>query len=291
MPRPPTPQRWVDRVRVIAANEPRLGPGPIFRRLEEEGGKEGLNDYPSLRTIGRILRDFKDRPDAEKAPYRYFYWPETMERGELPWEASAAALEFLRYCTTPIEFEFIDFTTPDERHARPLTRTVKWYWRASLAAPDAPAYRKVILAEIFAAYELAGWPAESARGLELLLAFRPWRSPENRDALRAAGYYEDASQKALLRSFGAMDKRDLADIWKVGRLRAYSELLLIERFADWSGKRGVAPMNPTAAELEEFEREQLAPGLERIAWWLARRRMAGLEGWPRPDSLGWVLTS
>src|SRR5437867_368314 len=119
MPRPPIARYWIERVRAIVENDPRLGSPRITKRLEQEGAAIGRDDYPSERAVSRIKEKHRAAPLEERREYRLCRWPESMERGDLPWEASAAALELVCWLA-PLE---------------PLPiRLVKWYWRVTLAA-------------------------------------------------------------------------------------------------------------------------------------------------------------
>ncbi|MFH1141198.1 MAG: hypothetical protein V1724_05965, partial [Chloroflexota bacterium] len=82
-----TDTRWVDLIRSVKADNPGWGVGRIARAVEAEGERQGLSNPPHERTIGRILRRKWDPlGEEQRAQYRYFYWPESMERGDLPWE-------------------------------------------------------------------------------------------------------------------------------------------------------------------------------------------------------------
>src|SRR6266487_7027562 len=91
--RPPTDAYWVERIRILAANNPRISYTAIARELEAEGG----SGAPSPRTVERFAKKFRSLPPQQQADYRYFSWPETMEQGLLPWEASRAALELAEH--------------------------------------------------------------------------------------------------------------------------------------------------------------------------------------------------
>ena len=55
----------------------------------------GRSDYPALRTVNQYHKKYRLLPERQQVEYRTFHWPESMERGNLPWEASEAALELL----------------------------------------------------------------------------------------------------------------------------------------------------------------------------------------------------
>ena len=142
---------------------------------------------PVQRTIGRIIkREWEPLSEQEKTLYRYFSWPESMERGQLPWEASSYALELVshwRYSPAP------------------TVRMALWYWRVSLAAPDAPAVTRFGIAELLASAEtIKKYPDKLTKDkmqevnpkVMLFLSLTPWRSPSHearyRGAALSAGY-------------------------------------------------------------------------------------------------------
>jgi hypothetical protein len=130
MPREPVDEFWRDQIKSIAANLKRMGPGPIRRLLRDDvGPRFGRTDIPSERTVSRILRRFRALPEEEKRPFREFVWPDSMEPGDVPWEASAAVLELLR---------FLQENEAVQPPRRPLVRSVVWYWRITQAVPSAP---------------------------------------------------------------------------------------------------------------------------------------------------------
>lgn len=129
MARQRTDSFWVERVRSLVANEPGVTLAAMARRVEEEGKRRGRDDYPAERTIRRIRDDYHKLAPAEQAGYREVYWPESFERGDLPWEAAPAVLELLRDWRAR-HFREGD---PDRRPPRPETRHALWFWRVTLA--------------------------------------------------------------------------------------------------------------------------------------------------------------
>jgi len=176
MARPKIKSYWRQRIREITENEPRIGPARIERRLEEEANRLGRSDYPKERTIGRIQREFRRKPEEERLGYREFRWPESMECRALPWEATLAGLELLR--------QFRSFKK------RPLVGLVRWFWRISQIAPDAPyslrfiAAQELFYREAFGRADPAAWES-TARHFERLLAYGWWRSDAARKAYEA----------------------------------------------------------------------------------------------------------
>ena len=113
MPQPRTPEKWRHLVFSCLAKDERMPPREIQRGLEEAAEQKPelrriRERLPSIRTIERIrAEEWKPKTDEEKAPYRLFHWPESMENLSLPWEASGAAFEFMR-----AEAEGIDGSVP-----------------------------------------------------------------------------------------------------------------------------------------------------------------------------------
>jgi hypothetical protein len=180
MPQPKTPDYWRDRVKALLSQHGgQISDRAIFLALRDESRKLRelpsaemkaiAGRFPSTRTIGRIRKDeWLPMKSEEKAQYRDFYWPGSMKRGDLPWEASAAALElldvhrkegslarFLEKGDLPDHEPFVahDGTVlqlpplrpPAEgwvstglRWGRPSVRLVRWYWHITQATPDLP---------------------------------------------------------------------------------------------------------------------------------------------------------
>lgn len=185
MPRPPIHQYWRERVKAQLAQANRISSATIRRRLHAEakdiasGQLAEVGPPPSIRSIDRIRESEWDTlQDADKAPYRLFYWPETMQRGELPWEASGAAFELMGHLSRVFP------------SGRPPLRLVSWFWRVSRAAPDAPIEKRLDAARRLAIWEMLGpLPFDETRGIEWFLAYAPWRSPIH------ANKYERAQER------------------------------------------------------------------------------------------------
>jgi hypothetical protein len=138
-------QYWIDRMYSIFENEPRLPDREVATRLQQEGEKLGRDDYPALRTVNKYHKKYIDEVDPEiKEGYREFRWPESMEQGALPWEASAAVLELLAIREHRDEFPKFLMAQGDKSFravpimGRPSIRLARWYWHITQAAPDLP---------------------------------------------------------------------------------------------------------------------------------------------------------
>jgi hypothetical protein len=169
MPRPRTDATYVEQIATLAAEGHK--PPAIFRAVQEAAERAGRDDYPSERTIRRIYEARKLEPMQTQREAALFRWPQSMEEGALPWEASRAALDLLRHM--------------DERgFGRPTVRLVKWYWRVVMAAPqikteDAYAGAAFLSTREFAAAQ-QGDTALGTEAGEWLLAYEPWRSRTHR---------------------------------------------------------------------------------------------------------------
>jgi hypothetical protein len=140
MPRPAIEGFWREQIRTLSANNQKAGPGRIHRLLTKVGAAVGRNDWPSERTIGREIHRFRAAAESERADYREFRWPESMEREDLPWEAAPFALEALRHVhqeQTQLKEDLIALVPPSIDYVgRPLVSHIRWFWRVSVARPD-----------------------------------------------------------------------------------------------------------------------------------------------------------
>lgn len=104
-------------------------------------------------------------------PYRYVYWPESFQAGDLPWEAAAVVLELME------DHRQRHQRAPDIWTERPTVRLARWFWRVTQAAPDAPKGWRSEFAGALARAEALGTLGRTARNVEkLLLEWHPWRS-------------------------------------------------------------------------------------------------------------------
>ena len=169
MARPRVHRYWIEKIRTIVRNRPELSAAAI-QNILEEGMDQGQTALPSLRTVGAIKQQLV--PEGRK-DYRYFTWPDAMETGELPWEASRAALDLMRYAREELGMEL-------------MVREVRWFLRVTLAAPDAPMDERVRLAIELAMEEKDELsPALSEKGLTSIqwkLVYQPWRSAKDKKA-------------------------------------------------------------------------------------------------------------
>lgn len=201
MPNKRIRDEWEPRVKGIAANDPKWGPRSILKELMRQWKDE---DYPSERTIQRIKDDITPE---ERIDYSSFHWPESMLRRDLPWEASAAALELLA-------------NTDVVRQPRPPVRAVRWFWRVTLAAPHASFEVRAGTALVMASHEALGlpWP----EGEEWLLAYTPWEADNWEMSYSEALSRDDnpipraTSLEAIMGKTGALDTEDVrwaAEYW------------------------------------------------------------------------------
>jgi hypothetical protein len=157
MPGQRTDWYWREQVKLITAENPRLGAVPVTKLLEQQAEALGRNDVPSWRTVLRIQQGIRGSP--EEAEYRSVKWPEVCELGEpggLPWEASGAVLELLRYLE-------------NTGSGRPSVSLARAYWRITLARPDITAEQKFEAARSLLWCKVLQDP-KTNRQLEALLA-------------------------------------------------------------------------------------------------------------------------
>jgi hypothetical protein len=116
MPRPKTGTYWAHRVQTLASDG--LRAPAIARRL----AGEGRPNYPTERTVRRLIEEYAALPDHLRLEQALFRWPASMDSGALPWEAGRAALELLRFC---------------DEHGLPLPTNSQatWFWRLRLTSP------------------------------------------------------------------------------------------------------------------------------------------------------------
>ena len=95
-----------------------------LKKLRENiSPEDDLPEAPALRTVQRYVRKLKNPEEqARLADEKLFRFPESMENGWIPWEATRDCLDLLRWCL-------------DNNHGRPIIRLAKWYWRVCLADP------------------------------------------------------------------------------------------------------------------------------------------------------------
>ena len=187
MPQRPTPEYWRQRVKtVLSEHDGDISVRQIYRRIQamahelsrsnDPNRAAAARTYPSERTISRIReKEWSVLSESERSEYRACYWPESMERGDLPWEASAATLELI----LALEGEASE--------GRPSIRLARRFWQVALAAPDARLDDRLRAARLLAAWEsLQTRPSDQLRGIEWYLAFAPWRSDHHSDSYEKA---------------------------------------------------------------------------------------------------------
>ena len=160
---------WERRVKSLKASHPDWGAGRIANELwaEKLPEDENVGVPPSARWVGSILANVNEDQLRE---YRKLHWPESFQRGDLPWEASAAALELLM---------FLDSNGVRER---PPIRLVKWYWRVIQASRDMGRNVTFSIAAELTRQEGKG-QAPGNPGAEWLMAYQQIGSSEDKDSM------------------------------------------------------------------------------------------------------------
>ena len=173
MPRPKIDPSWIEKIRGILANNSPRSAAEIWRGLKRDRklkNEDTTTPVPSVRAIGRIMKEFKNAPEEERLPYQVFAWPGSMENGALPWEASRAVLDLLRYRT---EIELVP----------PTIREAQWFWRVTLAIPDAPIEKRQKIAMRIAIHEIAFNPSpQTFTAIQWEMAYQPWRLAKDQQA-------------------------------------------------------------------------------------------------------------
>ena len=169
---------WEEQLRFQKAENPTWGAGRIQQALEQIAAKQGRDDAPKERWVGNEITKLKRDPrwPQKEKDYRTFRWPESMESGLLPWEASQPLLDFLERRGRPAEIGT----------ERPTNRLAKWFWRLYQVAepsdkpeggPHGPTEleRVEAMARQIAAHETSGGVPEWAlRAVEGWLACHGW---------------------------------------------------------------------------------------------------------------------
>jgi len=157
--RPPTDRYWKNRTRSLLAEDPARSAASIARQLEREARDLGRDDWPSPRTVQRIKND----KDWDRLALERVSWPDAMERGLLPWEASRVLLDLIAL----------------RGSTRPTVLEARWAWWFHQAAPELSGRALSELARrVWEAECLNGTVATELRRREWWLAYRPWRSWE-----------------------------------------------------------------------------------------------------------------
>ena len=181
MPNIRIPDYWRQQVKYILAENQRISISDILHLLDakaellqksDEATERTLsNNVPSPRTISRVRDEWRAMEQSERVQYQQFFWPESMQGGALPWEASSAALELLM---------FLDSNGVRER---PPIRLVMWYWRVIQASRDMSRAQSFSIAAELTRQEGNG-QAPGNPGAEWLMAYNQiGRSEDDDDPL------------------------------------------------------------------------------------------------------------
>ena len=197
---------WEERILSVKGENPRMGHIRLHARLDQVfavgNSPETAGPPPSPSTVLRILRRRWDGiTEEERAMYRRFHWPQSMERGDLPWDASAAALELLGLRHL-------------RKHGRPSIRLVRWCSRVAQAIPDLPIVTgtepdmpgRFHIAALLTTWEsMTDVPQLDRDSVEMYLSYGWWRSQS------AESYYLDALNSGLIPEVPSFDL-DIFDI-------------------------------------------------------------------------------
>ena len=194
MPRPSIDPRWHELIWSMVGERPKPTLKTILAQLGEasrisESHPQPLGKPPKARAVRYSIEKHKLLPPEEQRQYALFHWPGSLGSPDLPWEASAACLELLAY------FQQANRWDPAHYASRPTIRLAKWFWRVTLAAPDAPFHYRRAVAVSLAISEVlpGGRPEIDARSGEGYLAYAPWRSK------KALKNYQEALDAGLPR--------------------------------------------------------------------------------------------
>ena len=264
-----------------------------LKRRAEAWGLKAV-DVPSESTLGRIVTEFRRTDPAERRNYQRFRWPESLGADDLPWEASRSLLDLLAYL---------------DAHAkpRPPIRLARWYWRVTLAAPDASIPERLWNAVSLASQESVAASVSEA-WTERFLAYAPWRDEVNEELfmistvrswfLRGGWLAAPEEQTSAAEQTIGENLRAIAEGWGGGPLSPEDEAML-RRVTAWfehgqkewkaSDPERLAALQLHTAQHEQTHREatflaQFRPplGSDEGDWRLhavdEAKRALGLEG-------------
>jgi hypothetical protein len=146
----------------------------VWRQFEHLAAEKGWTDIPAERTVKRRVGEFQKLPKIERSLNVRFKWPDSMQNGTVPWEASHEALGLLRW-------------RDESGLGRPTNREAIWYWRLWRASPSITAERASTMAALLSVVEFL----EGAGGdvverhlepIEWQLAYEPWGNAANAEA-------------------------------------------------------------------------------------------------------------
>lgn len=136
---------WVSWLHHVFTNDPELTIVEIAQQAEDLARELGRTDFPHRSTVHRYLDAFRNLDEDVKRQYREFRWPDSMEDGDLPWEASTEALALLEW-------------TGEYNLRPPTVNLVVWYWRTTLMLPDTPLDLRLRVAITLATHREIGEP-------------------------------------------------------------------------------------------------------------------------------------
>lgn len=149
---------------LIWGEEPRASARSVAEKLDRLALEAGKDDAPSERTISRWRDEFRSLSEQEQQQYHDARWPESMEMGALPWEASGVFME--------VAGKYL------EKGVRPKVLLIKWLWRITQAIPTAPLYFRLKLAIPMSFSESVGYNSTALlRSIEAVMSFPSW-TPE-----------------------------------------------------------------------------------------------------------------
>ena len=199
MGRPRTSDSWRERIKIAYAAAETTGGNSSAAAIARELEDLGRPDCPSRRTIQRIIEDFKRLPDDARREYSVFRWPQSMEQGALPWEASRSLLDLQLDLLTHRAWDGpIDVSVMPVRFAR-------WYWRACQAMGEDDIDQTIFVAARLTYWEITGEGRQKdIEALHWYLVYAQWRSQEHMERWdRAVNSGNINSGDVLPRMYGA----------------------------------------------------------------------------------------
>tara|TARA_Y100000590_G_scaffold413145_1_gene508704 strand:+ start:1071 stop:1745 length:675 start_codon:yes stop_codon:yes gene_type:complete len=194
---------WEQRLKSLRANNPSWGARRIRETLQSSTSEARQGEAPGERWVGSLIKRLKDSPNwlEEERMYRTFYWPESMDNGDLPWEASSSGLELL---------QFLDQETRGLSE-RPPVILVKWFWKVAAIIPKLAVKNRFLSSVLLSTGELYDQP-KFLREIEWWLAYQPWEDETQKSIYTLATSRPDGAIPIYLNQVYFQLERDIYEL-------------------------------------------------------------------------------
>ncbi|PZC50576.1 MAG: hypothetical protein DK304_000784 [Chloroflexi bacterium] len=194
---------WEQRFKSLKANNPSWGARRIREALQNSISETRKDGSPGERWIGNLIKRLKDSPTwlEEERMYRTFHWPESMNNGDLPWEASSSGLELL---------QFLDQETRGLSE-RPPVMLVKWFWKITQVIPRLAVRNRFLSAVLLSTGELYD-RSTFFREIEWWLAYQPWEGETQKSIYTLAVSRPDGAIPKYLNQLYSQLEKDIHEL-------------------------------------------------------------------------------